>query len=123
MNDRPVKIEKIETYFLRINWSDGLETTISLKDFREGCPCAECNNEDPATKKYGFKPLKAVEPGRYELEKIQVVGNYAISPKWKDGHDTGIYDYGMLRKLFEDKSLSETEMKVILKKFETRNGV
>jgi DUF971 family protein len=35
------------------------------------------------------------------------VGNYGIQASWKDGHDTGIYSFDMLRTIFESKRLSK----------------
>jgi DUF971 family protein len=34
-----------------------------------------------------------------ELEDITTVGNYALSLKWFDGHDSGIYSFKYLRSL------------------------
>jgi DUF971 family protein len=34
-----------------------------------------------------------------ELKNVAVVGNYAVSLSWGDGHDTGIYSYRYLREL------------------------
>jgi DUF971 family protein len=36
-----------------------------------------------------------------QLESISSVGNYAISPRWADGHETGIYTFEYLRTLSE----------------------
>ncbi len=35
------------------------------------------------------------------LESLAAVGNYAITALWKNGHDTGIYPYPMLKALCE----------------------
>ena len=34
-----------------------------------------------------------------ELVHVDGVGNYAVSPTWADGHDTGIYSFRLLREL------------------------
>jgi DUF971 family protein len=34
-----------------------------------------------------------------ELKNVAVVGKYALSLSWGDGHDTGIYSYRYLREL------------------------
>jgi len=38
------------------------------------------------------------------LESINAVGNYAISPRWADGHETGIYTFEYLRTLSEQSA-------------------
>lgn len=35
----------------------------------------------------------------YEMVELLPVGNYAIQPRWSDGHDTGIYTWEFLRRL------------------------
>ena len=32
----------------------------------------------------------------YEVDKIEMVGNYAIQIKWKDGYNFGIYSWDLL---------------------------
>src|SRR5262249_61714078 len=34
-----------------------------------------------------------------ELQGVEPVGNYAIAPRWEDGHDTGLYSFRLLRQL------------------------
>jgi DUF971 family protein len=35
----------------------------------------------------------------YKVEKLELVGNYALQPVWDDGHHTGIYTWEYLRRL------------------------
>jgi len=35
----------------------------------------------------------------FDLIKMEVVGGYAVSFSWADGHSTGIYSYDYLRSL------------------------
>ena len=37
-----------------------------------------------------------------KVAKINQVGSYAISIAWKDGHNTGIYEYPFLKKLADE---------------------
>ena len=37
----------------------------------------------------------------YEIEKIEMVGNYAMQITWKDGYDYGIYSWDLLIRLGE----------------------
>jgi DUF971 family protein len=39
--------------------------------------------------------------GKWEVQAIQVVGRYALQLFWRDGHDTGIYSFELLRSLCE----------------------
>ena len=95
----PTKIKRSEENNLEIIWSDGKESSISLKTLRDECPCANCKGESVILDTY--IPLKnAYKPaGFYEIEKIEKTGNYAITIIWKDGHDTGIYSFELLRQL------------------------
>jgi DUF971 family protein len=54
-----------------------------------------------------FAGMKTFQPGMNELASITPVGNYGVQVAWKDGHDTGIYTWEMLRTLFETKRLSQ----------------
>jgi DUF971 family protein len=42
-----------------------------------------------------------------ELASLTPVGNYGVQASWKDGHDSGIYSWEMLRTVFEQKKLSD----------------
>lgn len=53
-----------------------------------------------------FAGIRTFAPGMNELDALTPVGNYAVQARWKDGHDTGIYTWQMLRGLFERKKLS-----------------
>ena len=54
-----------------------------------------------------FAGMKTFQLGMNELASITPVGNYGVQVAWKDGHDTGIYTWEMLRTLFETKRLSQ----------------
>ncbi len=44
---RPVRIESVGNYAMRVEWDDGHDTGIySFEFLRELCPCEECNNLD-----------------------------------------------------------------------------
>ncbi len=98
-NNYPTQIKKIDNTALRVQWSDGKVSEIALTKLRDECPCVHCKGESVLFESYiPIKtPFKAA--GYYEIDKIEVMGNYAITIKWKDGHDTGIYTWDILRKL------------------------
>jgi DUF971 family protein len=83
---------------LAIAWSDGHETYLPLTDLRQACPCAVCNGE-PDVLGRGDKPAVKHTEASYELTSFELVGGYGFQPKWADGHATGIYSVGYLRKL------------------------
>ena len=85
---------------LSIEWNDGHHSIISLRTLRDHCPCAGCQGETILLKTY--KPAAQPElPGKYELTDIKQIGHYAIQVSWADGHTTGIYPWGVLRKMCE----------------------
>lgn len=98
-NYYPVQIKKTENNSLSIKWNDEKVTEISLTKLRDECPCVNCKGESVIFESYIpiKSPFKAA--GYYEIDKLESVGNYAITVKWKDGHDTGIYSWDILRNL------------------------
>ncbi len=78
---------------ITLKWSDGHETAYPARDLRLLCRCAGCVGEmtgeallDPTT----------VAP-TIRAKSIELVGQYAISIAWTDGHTTGIYNFRDLR--------------------------
>lgn len=96
-NTYPTQIKRQENKTLRIQWNDGKVSEILFTKLRDECPCVHCKGESVIFDSYiPIKtPFKAA--GYYDIEKIEVMGNYAIGIKWKDGHDTGIYTWDILR--------------------------
>jgi DUF971 family protein len=95
LNFTPRSIEKVEDARLRIVWDDGHQTELPFTVLRRQCPCAMCKDEwtgesllDPET-----------VPETLGATRADVVGNYALSFSFSDGHGTGIYTFEMLRKL------------------------
>lgn len=83
---------------LAIAWSDGRETFLALEAVRRACPCAVCNGE-PDVLGRGDKPEVKHTPESFVLASYEMVGGYGWQPKWADGHATGIYSVGYLRRL------------------------
>jgi DUF971 family protein len=101
---QPLEIDLDRTRSLRIRWADGRETVVSLVELRRNCPCATCRASREERAK---NPLRVVHRAVNEADLVtakdaQVVGRYALKIVWNDGHDTGIYDFGLLRRLAED---------------------
>lgn len=68
---------------------------------REACPCAMCAGEPPAIGFSRVIPLRVAAPEGVSAERYSMVGRYAISFGWSDGHSTGIYPYDYLLEMCE----------------------
>lgn len=96
---KPVTIKVLGKENLYIKWDDGAESLLTLKNLRRNCPCATCSSSREEQSK-NYIPLYFKD--QITIVKLQEVGNYAISVSWKDGHNTGIYEFPYLRKLAEN---------------------
>lgn len=91
----PVRIVEESDSHLTIEWSDGLETAYDASHLRKMCPCAGCVNEWT-----GERTLKETDiPADMTFSQIALVGRYALSFHFSDGHETGIYSFNYLRSL------------------------
>jgi len=98
----PKDIEKVDDEELKITWGDGHVSVYTFQVLRQNCPCAMCQDEwsgktllDPATVPADLKAARA-----------ELVGNYALSFSFSDGHGTGIYSFENLRKMCGCKECS-----------------
>lgn len=95
----PTKIKLIkETHELNITWDDGKIHKYPLKFLRDESPDAGNKGETILWKHYAPSAPGPDKPGKYEIEKIEMVGNYAIQIKWKDGYDYGLYSWDLLQR-------------------------
>ena len=80
---------------VEVGWADGHVSSYPFELLRWGCPCAECRGE---MGRPGLldSPV-ALMPAQKELVDLQLVGRYAVQPRWADGHETGIYTFEDLR--------------------------
>jgi len=83
---------------LAIRWSDGVESYLPLERFRRACPCAMCGGEPDVLGNIS-RPDVTYTPSSFELVGWQLIGGYALQPRWKDGHSTGLYSFQYLRRL------------------------
>lgn len=91
----PIEIKLIDSY-LKILWIDSIEQKIKLANLRYYCPCAICQKERIENSN-SYIPIYSDD--QITVEKIRIVGNYAINIIWKDNHDTGIYNFELLRNI------------------------
>jgi DUF971 family protein len=96
----PVLIKVIDRKKIFIKWDDNTESEIGLVKLRKHCPCATCLVErEKQSKSY----IPVLNENQLKIASINQVGSYAIGISWKDGHNTGIYEYPFLKKLAGEK--------------------
>ena len=93
LNASPKKIEKVEEEALRILWEDGHRSEFPFRLLRQHCPCALCRDEHTGR--------RLLEPDSVPMDlkgtRAELVGNYALTVLFSDGHSTGIYSFEYLR--------------------------
>src|SRR6266481_9787842 len=97
MRLEPTNIQQIGNE-LAIHWSDGAESFLKLEMLRRVCPCAACGGE-PDVLGHIARPHVSYTDKSFELVGFDLVGGYALQPRWTDGHNTGIYSFTYLRRL------------------------
>lgn len=99
MNHHPTKIELVDETTLRIEWSDGLVSDLSVVKLREACPCATCREKrSQAAQPSNELPVLSLEEAKpTRILAMKPVGNYAYGIHFNDGHDTGIFTLELLR--------------------------
>jgi DUF971 family protein len=83
---------------LALAWNDGTESFLQLETLRRACPCAACGGEPDVLGKV-VRPNVTYSPESFQLTGFDIVGGYALQPRWADGHSTGIYSFTYLRRL------------------------
>ncbi len=98
---RPLSIELVRTEALRIHWADGVISVYPLAGLRRACPCAGCRGERANAAQSALPIAAPIDKQRSmaSAENVELVGHYAIRITWRDGHNTGIFDYELLRRL------------------------
>lgn len=86
---------------LVIEWNTGQTCRYPLGPLRMACPCVECRGgHENMGRHTDPEDLLALVPDRdYRVERIEIVGNYALQFYWNDGHNTGIYTWDYLHRL------------------------
>jgi DUF971 family protein len=93
VSTNPLIIRRNDPTKLEIEWSDGHRTVYTAAQLRSICPCAHCVDE--MTGRRVHDPKSVVD--ELTQQEVRMVGNYAISLHFSDGHHTGIYPFPMLR--------------------------
>lgn len=97
MRLEPTNIQQIGSE-LAIQWSDGTESYLDLQLLRRACPCAACGGEPDVLGNIS-RPNVSYSQQSFALTGFDIVGGYALQPRWADGHNTGIYSFQYLRRL------------------------
>jgi DUF971 family protein len=92
----PVIVKLSADKLLLIEWNNNSNSSFILTMLRRLCPCAVCVAD---REMHGKNYIPIFCRDQVTIESIKPVGNYALGIKWKDGHDTGIYEYQYLLKL------------------------
>lgn len=93
----PLQIIEESNREFSIKWSDDVETKYNAAELRRNCPCATCVNEWTGEKI--LKPDTISDD--LSFTSTSIVGRYALSFRFSDEHDTGIYTFQFLRRLAE----------------------
>ena len=99
MRLEPINIQQIGSE-LAIAWNDGAESFLKLELLRRACPCAACGGEPDVLGSIS-RPQVNYTDKSFQLAGFDLVGGYALQPRWADGHSTGIYSFTYLRHLAE----------------------
>lgn len=78
-----------------LHWKDQQDWILPHRELRLSCRCAHCVDE--LTGQQLLQPEDVTDTIR--PEKIEVLGNYALSIQWNDGHSSGIYPYVRMKEL------------------------
>jgi DUF971 family protein len=82
---------------LIIVWDDEKVSEINKYLLRKSCPCAICEVE----REENHHDYNLFRGNMTELVDIRIVGQHAIQLTWKDGHNTGMYEFQQLIDLAE----------------------
>ena len=78
---------------LELRWPDGAHFRLPFELMRVYSPSAEVQGHGPGQ--------EVLQTGKREVEitALAPVGNYAVQPRFSDGHESGIFTWGYLHEL------------------------
>jgi len=88
---------------LTVKWNTGEVAKYPFDLLRNSCPCANCRGgHDNMVKEPNASMfvIPLMDVNKAKLSDISLVGNYAISILWEDGHKDGIFNWGYLYSLY-----------------------
>ncbi len=90
----PTVVRRSDPRRVEIEWTDGTRSAFTAAELRRICPCARCVNELTGVRTHD----PASVPDDLTQADLRLVGNYALAMTFSDGHHTGIFAYGFLRR-------------------------
>jgi DUF971 family protein len=85
---------------LALAWNDETESYFALEFLRRACPCAACGGEPDVLGNVSSRVCGMTYTDQsFQLVSFDLVGGYAVQPRWADGHSSGIYSFTYLRRL------------------------
>jgi DUF971 family protein len=100
LSTQPKTIERSVPSRVRIEWGDGEQSLFSAADLRRVCPCAACVSEATGIRTHDPKSV----PEDLTQANLHLIGNYAVSMQFSDGHSTGIFTFQFLRNFDSERS-------------------
>jgi len=91
----PLEVGRANECDVKIHWQDGHESVYPARELRLRCPCAGCIDEVTGQ----MRVIASSIPQNVRPLSIDLIGRYAISITWSDGHNTGIYAFDRLRNI------------------------
>ena len=78
---------------MELSFADGTSFRLPYEFLRVYSPSAEVRGHGPGQ--------ETLQVGKHEvaIAEVEPIGNYAIRPKFSDGHETGIYSWDYLYEL------------------------
>ena len=95
MSASPKSILRSDPTRVVITWQDDTTSVWTAAELRRECPCARCIHE--ITGQRLLDPTSVSDDTTQQ--DLALVGNYAVSMYFSDGHHTGIYTWKLLREL------------------------
>lgn len=89
----PLEIIGLNRRQIELVWEDEHRTVYPARLLRLRCRCAHCVDEMSGVRRLD----PATIPDDIVAKQIELVGGYAITIRWSDGHETGIYHFRRLR--------------------------
>jgi DUF971 family protein len=89
----PVEIVGLLRSTITLTWEGEHRSAYPARELRLRCRCASCIEEMTGQPLLDPKTV----PENVRARAINLVGQYAIQIDWSDGHNTGIYNFRMLR--------------------------
>ena len=95
MTQSPTDIRALRDQgILSVSWDDR-PVDLPFVFLRGHCACAQCVNEWTGER---ILDLASIAPD-IVIDKMELVGSYAVRIHWSDGHSSGLYTWERLREL------------------------